>query len=172
MKLLFIFCQLSLVSVFAASAFVKVRDVEEFVGQIRAATAPRIGNFSSSVAALVIAAEFLTVSMLLTAPLAGFGLAVLLLTVFTAHLARVIRSGIQVSCGCTGTRSNTPVSGIQIIRNVLLAAFAIVGCLLAGTTVVELQVSHLLLLGPAALFGLGVLHLQEMKELLVDGLIP
>ncbi|MEU7208362.1 MauE/DoxX family redox-associated membrane protein [Streptomyces sp. NPDC044989] len=172
MNSLLIFCQLSLSVVFTVSAVAKMREFEPFAEQLRTVAFAGARPFYWAVAFMVVVAEFLTVALLLVWPLIGFTFSVLLLAAFTAHLMRVISSGAQVSCGCTGMKSRTVVSGIQVVRNLILITIAVIGCALAESTTIDAQVKHLLLLGPSALIGLGILYLQEIKELMSDGLSP
>ena len=67
----------------------------------------------------------LAVGLLVVPPVAG-ALALLLLVAFTAVLVSAIRSGKQVGCGCLGSTRNDPVSSVEIVRNGMLAAAAVV----------------------------------------------
>jgi uncharacterized membrane protein YphA (DoxX/SURF4 family) len=61
---------------------------------------------------------------LLAAPRAGGGAALLLLGVFTVFLAGAVRRGVTVGCNCFGTARVDPVSGVDLLRNGLLALLA------------------------------------------------
>lgn len=68
----------------------------------------------------------ISIALVLVPPWGGaaaFGL----MAVFTTVLARVVRSGLVVSCACFGAATNAPVSKRTLIRNavVLLASAAV-----------------------------------------------
>jgi uncharacterized membrane protein YphA (DoxX/SURF4 family) len=49
-----------------------------------------------------------------------------LLAAFSVFLARGIRAGVDVGCGCFGSAASEPVSGVELLRNAVLAAAALV----------------------------------------------
>ena len=69
--------------------------------------------------------ELLVAVTLLAAPRAGALGALALLIPFTAVLARAVRSGSHAPCNCFGAARVDPVSAVDIVRNVLLAALAL-----------------------------------------------
>lgn len=84
--------------------------------------------------------------VLLAAPAAGGAAALVLLAGFSAALARALRRGVEVPCACFGRAGGPPVSWVELARNALLAALAVlalaagleprVPALLAGVNVV------------------------------------
>ncbi|MGP3685992.1 MauE/DoxX family redox-associated membrane protein [Streptomyces sp. IBSNAI002] len=81
-------------------------------------------------AALVVLGEAAIVPLLaLPHPLAhrtGFALAAVLLTAFTAAIARSLRRGSRTPCRCFGA-STTPLGPRHLVRNLLLAVGATAG---------------------------------------------
>ena len=69
--------------------------------------------------------ELLVAVALLAAPRAGALGALALLIPFTAVLARAVRTGSQAPCNCFGAARVDPVSAVDVVRNVLLAALAL-----------------------------------------------
>jgi uncharacterized membrane protein YphA (DoxX/SURF4 family) len=63
---------------------------------------------------------------LLVAPRAGAAGALVVLVAFTAFLARAVARGTDVGCGCFGSASAERVSAVDLLRNALLAAAAVV----------------------------------------------
>jgi hypothetical protein len=76
-------------------------------------------------APLVVPAELGIAALLLIRPALGSLAAGIMLAVFTVALARVVRSGRTVSCGCFGSADSAPVSGRTITRNVALLAVCV-----------------------------------------------
>lgn len=62
---------------------------------------------------------------LFTVPGAAAWAALVLLAAFTAVLARAVRSGSEVGCGCFGSARLEPVSSVELARNALLAGAAL-----------------------------------------------
>jgi hypothetical protein len=81
------------------------------------------------------AAELGVATTLLAAPRAGAAAALLLLGGFTLVLARVVRRGLDVSCGCFGAASAAPVTGVTLLRNALLLVAAVIAATFAEVTV-------------------------------------
>lgn len=71
--------------------------------------------------------ELAVAATLLAAPRPGAIVAVLLLTVFSAFLARAVLSGIHAPCNCFGTARADPVSWADVARNAMLAGLAVAG---------------------------------------------
>ncbi|MEV0263670.1 MauE/DoxX family redox-associated membrane protein [Streptomyces sp. NPDC050617] len=85
-----------------------------------------------TVAVAVAAAEW-SVCLLILTPAApafvvglGLALAAALLTVFAAAIARVVARGTSEVCRCFGSGSTTPLGVPHLVRNLLLAGFAVV----------------------------------------------
>lgn len=72
------------------------------------------------------AAELVVAVALLAVPRAGAIGALALLLPFTAVLTRAVRAGSQAPCNCLGRARTDPVSAVDVVRNVLLLALALV----------------------------------------------
>jgi hypothetical protein len=104
-------CLLTVVAVLAAAALTKLGQRDRVRQSTRDLGVP--DYFS----VLVVPAEIGVSVLLLTMPGVGAIAAVMLLSAFTVVLARVIRSGRTVSCGCFGSTASAPVSMISLARN-------------------------------------------------------
>lgn len=118
-------CRLALALVFALSAGSKVRSPMAFAAFRRSAgqLAAIPDRLATPSAAAVIVAEVVTAAMVLvpSLALAGEALAMCLLLVFTAILARAVARGVYATCHCFGSGS-APVSHAQLVRNGVLVA--------------------------------------------------
>lgn len=70
-------------------------------------------------------AELAVASVLVVRPAAGAVVALALLAFFSTLLASRIRRGSQAPCGCFGATAQDPIGAIDLVRNLLLATFAI-----------------------------------------------
>ena len=123
-------CALGLV--FLVSAVSKVRSRDSwlaFTESVRALGVRRDGLVPTA-ATLVVLTEFAVVALLAVpvrgAAVGGFGLAAVLLLVFTAAIAMTLRRGVRTSCRCFGA-SDAPLGGWQVARNAVLVVVAIAG---------------------------------------------
>lgn len=107
----------------AVAAIAKLREPARTATDFRT-----LGLPLPSVLARVVPGLEITVAVALLAipgwgAVAAFGL----LTLFTALLVSLVRSGQQIACACFGAVSDEPVSWVEVVRNVaLLAATATV----------------------------------------------
>lgn len=62
---------------------------------------------------------------LLAAPAAGAGVALVLLSGFTAVLVRALQRGVEVHCACFGSAGGPPLSWVELARNALLGGLAV-----------------------------------------------
>jgi uncharacterized membrane protein YphA (DoxX/SURF4 family) len=93
-------------------------------------------RFARPTALIVVAAE-LVVCVLLAVPhaaatIAGFALTFGLLITFAVAILRAVRRGVRSPCRCFG-RSATPLGYQHVIRNVALAAAAVMGAVAAAS---------------------------------------
>ena len=90
------------------------------------------------VAAPVLAAMELSVAVLLLVPASrtiALLMAIALLSMYaTAMLVQLILGRRQLNCGCAGPASNTRISGVLVVRNIVLVLLA-VAALSTGTSV-------------------------------------
>jgi len=70
--------------------------------------------------------ELLLAVTLLAAPAAGGAAALVLLGGFSLVLARALGRGVEVRCACFGRAGGPPVSWVELVRNGLLGALAVV----------------------------------------------
>jgi hypothetical protein len=122
---------LSLSALFAASTLEHLRALAEWPGVVR--------NYrllpdalAGAVAAVLLAAEALTAGALLWPAARRFGglSAALLLTLFAAALWINLRRGrTSIDCGCFGSRLRQRISAWMVVRNGVLALFALILCL-------------------------------------------
>jgi hypothetical protein len=127
-------CQVLLALVFCVSAVSKVRGRAAFDGFAAAVRrmAPRWAVASPRsvrrLAAALVAAEAATVLLLIVPGLswAGLAAAALLLSAFSAAVARVLREDERVACRCFGA-SDVPLRPVHLVRNLVLTAVAAAG---------------------------------------------
>lgn len=150
---------LVLAGVFAAAGVAKGRRAAYTTATFRALRLPA----PAALARAVPAAELVLAVMLVLAPSAGGIAALVLLAGFSLVLARALRRGEQVACGCFGTAGTQPVGPADLIRNGLLAllALAAVTAPALGPSVPSLPA--LLAVTTAAMIGLVVLALVRVR---------
>jgi len=76
-------------------------------------------------AILVAAVELVIAATLLARPHVGAALALAALAAFTFVVVRALGRGVETGCGCFGSRHAAPVNPSDVVRNGLLAAFAV-----------------------------------------------
>ncbi|ONI76827.1 hypothetical protein BWI15_04625 [Kribbella sp. ALI-6-A] len=121
-------CQVLLGGVFAVSAGSKLYSRTAFA-EFAAATARLSGagaGRARQLAVAVVAAEIAIVLALIVHALWGFALGIGLLAVFSAAIVRSLRKGQRASCRCFGA-SNSPLGPQHVVRNIVLAAFGVLG---------------------------------------------
>jgi hypothetical protein len=139
------------------------------------AVAPYSARAAVSRAAGVVALEWVAV-ILLAAPwslagmvAAGFGVAALLLVVFSVVLVGVIRRGVAVGCRCFGSTTR-PVRGVHVLRNMLACAVAMLGLAVLVVARGAVGAPEGVAVGVVAGLVVGVLlvSLDELVDLFVD----
>jgi uncharacterized membrane protein YphA (DoxX/SURF4 family) len=103
----------------------------------------------------------LAVGLAVVPPVAA-ALALLLLAAFTAVLVAAIRAGKDVGCGCLGSARTDPVSGVEIVRNGMLAALAVVALGAPGPSAPGL--GDVVAVTVAGVLGLVVLALADVRR--------
>ena len=111
---------LVLAAVFVHAAVAKLRD------QHGTATAFRELGLPGSAATVVPIVELALAAALIVVPGWAAVVALALLAGFTTFLGLSIRAGVQAGCNCFGSARRAPVSWIELARNGLLAALAVV----------------------------------------------
>lgn len=163
MTYLAIGCRVLIGVVLAVAVVGKLRGAAafaDFVGSIR-----QMGVLPAALAgpgAIVVVAAELTIVVVLSVPareagVVGFGLAAGLLTALTAGIAMSLARGNREPCRCFG-RSQTPLSGRHVGRNLSLVAVALLGFLgsLSGTPI-DLGIALVVAVGGAVIGGLVVM---------------
>jgi uncharacterized membrane protein YphA (DoxX/SURF4 family) len=150
--------------VFLVSGWTKAREPREFARSVRGMglVAP---SWAGRVAATVAVLE-LAVPVLLAVPVtvpAGFGLAGVLLVVFTTAIALALRRGTTAPCRCFGA-SRQPLGRRQLGRNVLLLVVLAAAAPAAGAGTGDLRGAAIAV--PAGLVGaILVVFFDELAEL-------
>jgi hypothetical protein len=170
MSYLLVACRMLLLGVFVVALAGKARRrsaYREFVSSVAALGV--VPHRMSGVVAAVVTTVEAAVVLLLAAPatvLAGFGLATVLLAVFTTGILLALRKGRRAPCHCFGA-SSTPLGVVHVVRNLVLIAVGVAG-LLSGLVATG-HAPHpagLLLAVTAALLGLvPVLRMDDLMVL-------
>ena len=115
-----------------------------------------------ALASLVPSAELAIAIGLLVAPSIAAWAAVILLAAFTVVLGRAVVGGLDVPCACFGSTRNEPVSSVELVRNVLLVALAVVASGASSVADVDLP-GALVVAGTFTLgrVGLGLLQMRR-----------
>lgn len=74
----------------------------------------------------VAAFEIATAVLLIVAPIGGAMVALVLLTVFTFLIVRLLRGGTTAPCRCFGGIRSHPLAWTDVARNVALGALAVI----------------------------------------------
>jgi uncharacterized membrane protein YphA (DoxX/SURF4 family) len=167
------FCRLVIGLAFILSFVGKVRDIDRFAETIgRFELLPR--RWTKTAALLFLGGEAAVVVLIIAGgPLLflAFGLAILLLFVFTLALLSALRRGIETSCNCFGA-SEKPLTYYDIWRNVGFISCSVLGWWLAAQVPVTTQPSNwaelALLSFGAALFVIVWTQLGELATLLAN----
>lgn len=162
-------CRVLLGAVFVASAASKLRTRGAFAAFVRSVDGfglvPAARVRATAVA--VVTAEAV-IPVLLAVPVTGaggFGLALVLLGVFTGAVTLALRRGVRAPCRCFGV-SDTPAGARQVVRNLLLGTVAAAG--LAGALSGTSGGGHPAGVVVAAAAGLLVAGLTAVADDLID----
>lgn len=118
-------CAVAMAVVFTVAAVGKARDragFGAFVTSVRHLL-PIGSRTAGPVAAVMLATEMLVPPLVLLRPRAGLALGAAVLTVFALAILAAVRRGVREPCRCFGV-STRQMSGVDALRNVLLAALA------------------------------------------------
>jgi uncharacterized membrane protein YphA (DoxX/SURF4 family) len=120
---------LALAAVFAWAGAAKAVDRKTTARSFRALGLPAV----TALTTVVPATELLLAVGLVLVPGVAAPVALGVLTGFTVLLVRARRAGVAVGCGCFGTARRGPVSGRDLLRNVVLGAAAVAVAVDHGT---------------------------------------
>jgi uncharacterized membrane protein YphA (DoxX/SURF4 family) len=119
-----------LAAVFAAAASAKARDPEGTrTGAIGLGVPVRFAALVASALPVVEAVVVLLLAVgafVSAVAVVGAALALVLLALFTIAIARTLRAGRAPACHCFGTRGAAPIGADTVVRNLALAALAVV----------------------------------------------
>jgi uncharacterized membrane protein YphA (DoxX/SURF4 family) len=145
---------LACILVWSATAKLRTREETRSTFSALGLPAPR------ALATAVPTAEAVAAVALIVAPPIGASSTVVLLAAFTTLLARHVRRGSTVACGCFGSAGGEPISTADLVRNALLMAAAVVA-LWGAPEVPSLPAA--LAVGAAAASGLMLHGLVRLK---------
>jgi hypothetical protein len=94
-------------------------------------------------------------------PALAAGAAAVLLAAFTVVLVRAIGRGVTVGCNCFGSSRSEPVSSVELVRNTMLIALAIVA---TGAAVGVPSFESVVLVSTAVALGAVVLAALDMRR--------
>lgn len=114
-------CALVLAAVFVRAAVAKAVRPAETAAGFAALEVPAPPVTSRVVPAV----ELVLAIVLLAAPRAGGGAALVLLAAFSAFVGRALHRGVSVPCNCFGSARAEPVSRIDLLRNLFLGGLAV-----------------------------------------------
>ena len=107
-------------------------------------------------------AELVLALGLLVVPAVAAYAALGLLAAFTTFLVRAVRAGVDVGCGCFGSARAEPVSSVEVLRNGLLAAGALIASFATGPVVPGLDA--VILVSTAAALAAVVAALADLRR--------
>ena len=110
-----------LAAVFALAAVSKLRDLDATADGFETLGLPSPTVF----AAIIPLAELAIVALLLIIPAAGAIAALVTLAFFTTFLVGRLRAGVRAPCACFGSSRALPLSGADVLRNLLLIVLAV-----------------------------------------------
>jgi len=116
------------------------------------------------VARLVPAAEIIVAIALLSMPRIGGVAALVMLGAFSLVLTRAIRTGVRAGCNCFGQTRGQPVSGVDLVRNTLLAALAAAALLAARPVTLSLTAASTWAALLIVAVGMALLHWLRARQ--------
>lgn len=165
---LIVFSRLVIGITFAMSVVGKLRDFSAFKASVE--------NFRLLPKALVLPVAILGILFEITVILfivlgnqfllIGFGIALMLLLIFTIALISLLIRNIKVSCNCFG-KTKDPVSGYDVVRNIVFIACALAGLFASiqavATNMTYVEIGMLMLF--AFIFTLLNINLSQIAAL-------
>ena len=158
-----IFCEVAIGVLFTLSSLPKLKNFTQYVNTIRRfRLVPEA--LVRAITALVLMLELLVILFLFVSPIVAFGIASILLIIFSIVLLTVLHRDIQVPCNCFGASSYS-VSVIDLVRNIGFLTCSTTGIWLSIKTETDLSIApvNLTITGLAAIvFVLLGAHLSEI----------
>ena len=149
---------LVLACVFAIASFSKLIRPAATAASFAALRLPRPRELAVTVP---VVEAVLALSLVVVPEFAGW-VAVALLAAFSAVLARAVVTRSSAPCACFGSSGSEPVSSTELVRNVLLAALAVIASGRAGGVVPSLPA--LVLTTTAFALGRVALGLLDLRR--------
>jgi uncharacterized membrane protein YphA (DoxX/SURF4 family) len=146
-----------LAALFSTASIAKLRDLPATLTQFTDLGLPRPGVF----ARIVPLAELALVTLLLVVPAVGAIFAMVTLAFFTTFLIGRLRAGVTAPCACFGATVSSPLSWVDIVRNLMLMALA--GLALMATRPIAPPPIDLLAVLALMLVGSGLLALLRRR---------
>jgi hypothetical protein len=146
-----------LAALFATASVAKLRDLPATLEQFTALGLPRPGVFTR----FVPLAELALVTLLLVVPAVGAIFAMVTLAFFTTFLIGRLRAGVTAPCACFGATVSTPLSRVDIVRNLMLMVLA--GLALMASRPIAPPPVDLLAVLALMLVGSGLLALLRRR---------
>jgi len=146
-----------LAALFATASIAKLRDLPATLEQFTALGLPRPGVFTR----FVPLAELALVTLLLVVPAVGAIFAMVTLAFFTTFLIGRLRAGVTAPCACFGATVSTPLSRVDIVRNLMLMVLA--GLALMASRPIAPPPVDLLAVLALMLVGSGLLALLRRR---------
>lgn len=164
------FCRTTIALVFCVSALGKLRDMANFQRTIISfQLIPPL--FANSLSWMLVLGEITVIVMMVWGQAGlflGFGLALVLLSIFLFVLSIVVIRKQKVTCNCFG-KATHHVSVYDLIRNSLLITCALAGLLLVDNATLALSLASMLLLGAmATLFVIVTTNLRDVLITLIQ----
>jgi len=151
-------CALALAGVFAVAGVAKLAAPSRSAATFASLGLPGPEALARAVPAVELA---LAVALVVVPPVGAAG-ALAALAGFSVMLARTLRAGVRVTCGCFGSAGDEPVSFVELVRNGLLAALALAALTTTGPAAPGL--ADVILVSTAAVVALLVLELSRLKR--------
>ncbi|MER7004831.1 MauE/DoxX family redox-associated membrane protein [Dactylosporangium sp. NPDC000555] len=163
-------CQVLTGLVFVVAGITKLRDVDGFRRSMLALV-PLPVALSPAAARALIGLELLVVALLVVPATvaAGLALSLILDLAFTVAIVLALRAGRRAPCACFG-RTERPLGIRHVVRDLVLAAVALLGLVAAAAPHTPANAGGLLVAGLAgALGGLLVILLDDIVALFAPG---
>jgi uncharacterized membrane protein YphA (DoxX/SURF4 family) len=151
-------CALLLAGAFAWAGAAKLSDRARTTTTFAALGVPGAGALGR---ALPVGEVVLAIGLVVVPGLASFA-ALGLLAAFTTFLVGAVRRHLPVACGCFGSASEEPVGRVDVVRNLLLVAAALVATSASGPQVPGL--GAVVVVAVAAATATGALAAARRRE--------
>ncbi len=116
------------------------------------------------VARLVPVAEIGVAVTLLAEPRVGGPAALIMLGAFSVFLARAVKTGVRAGCNCFGQTRGQRVSGVDLVRNALLAGLAAAAVLADRPTPLPLTAASTLAALVTVAMGIVLLRFLRARQ--------